>query len=150
MNDYLDPPASAEEQAEMATRAGFPLEASEAVETADGRDVRQDFEMTSNRGDCVSHVGLAREIAAISGRRLKVPQAQPAYSGRPASEVVGLTNHEPKGCPLYTGRVILGATVKPSPAWLANRLLARGYPAQQRRGRDELRALRDGTADACL
>ena len=67
MNEYLDPPASAREQAQLLTRAGFPLEASEAL---NGSDTRQDYEMTSNRGGCVCHIGLAREIAAISGRTL--------------------------------------------------------------------------------
>ncbi|MCH7547584.1 MAG: phenylalanine--tRNA ligase subunit beta, partial [Planctomycetes bacterium] len=62
INDYLDPPATAEEQADLLTKAGFPLEGTESVEG----DVLQDFEMTSNRGDCVCHIGLAREIAAIS------------------------------------------------------------------------------------
>lgn len=126
INDYLDPPATAEEQAELATRAGFPLEEREDVEVSDGADVRQDFEMTSNRGDCVCHVGLAREIAAVSGRTLKHPQAVPTTNGRPAAALVTVTNHEPQRCPLYTARIIRGAKIGPSPAWLADRLRARG------------------------
>ena len=83
LNDYLDPPADAGEQADLLTRAGFPLEGTEELETG---DIRQDFEMTSNRGDCVCHVGLAREIAALSGRSLKVPAAEQAelHHGAPA------------------------------------------------------------------
>ncbi len=126
INDYLDPPADADEQAELATRAGFPLEDRDEVEVSDGADVRQDFEMTSNRGDCVCHVGLAREIAAISGRALKVPAAEPKTAPEPASAHVTVTNHEPRRCPLYTARIIRGATIGPSPAWLADRLRARG------------------------
>ena len=61
INEYLDPPATPEEQAELLTRAGFPLEGREPL---GGSDVRQDFEMTSNRGDCVSHLGLARSRTA--------------------------------------------------------------------------------------
>ena len=72
INDYLDPPATAQEQADLLTQAGFPLEGQEPVE---GGDVRQDFEMTSNRGDCVCHLGLAREIVALSDRTLRVPQS---------------------------------------------------------------------------
>ncbi|MHC4909732.1 MAG: phenylalanine--tRNA ligase subunit beta [Planctomycetota bacterium] len=122
LNAYLDPPATAEEQAELATRAGFPLEGSEAVED----DVCQDYEMTSNRGDCVCHVGLAREIAAISGRALKVPVGSPSATGEPASDLLSVTNHVHERCPLYTARVIRGISVGPSPEWLQRWLRVRG------------------------
>ena len=121
MNEYLDPPASEQEQAELLTRAGFPLEGREPLS---GSDARQDFEMTSNRGDCVCHVGLAREIAAISGRRLRVPDAAPKATGGPVNQTITITNEQPRLCPLYTGRLITGAKVGPSPKWLADRLRA--------------------------
>ncbi|MCH7799012.1 MAG: phenylalanine--tRNA ligase subunit beta [Planctomycetes bacterium] len=121
MNEYLDPPASAREQAELLTRAGFPLEASEAL---NGSDTRQDYEMTSNRGGCVCHIGLAREIAAISGRRLIPCEAEPSVTGGPARDAITVTNREWELCPLYTGRVIRGVTIGPSPRWLADRLRA--------------------------
>jgi phenylalanyl-tRNA synthetase beta chain len=126
LNDYLDPPASAEEQATLLTRAGFPLEQTEEVVLGSASDVRQDFEMTSNRGDCVCHLGLAREIAAISGRTLKSPEANPAASGPAAADVVSVHNEEPQRCPIYTARIIRNVKVGPSPAWLADRLTARG------------------------
>ncbi len=122
INDYLDPPASAEEQADLLTKAGFPLEGTESVEG----DVLQDFEMTSNRGDCVCHIGLAREIAAISGRTLKLPTTTLNPTGPPVSEIATVTNREPDLCPLYTARVIRGIKVGSSPEWLAHRLRARG------------------------
>lgn len=121
INEYLDPPATPKEQAELLTRAGFPLEGREAL---GGSDVRQDFEMTSNRGDCVCHLGLAREIAAISGRALKPPQPSAIATGPPAQQVVTVTNLEGTLCPLYTARVIRGVRVGPSPQWLAGRLRA--------------------------
>ncbi len=122
INDYLDRPASADEQAELLTAVGFPLEGREDV---DG-DVRQDFEMTSNRGDCVCHLGLAREIAAISGRSLVEPTLNLNPTGPAAAELITVENREPQLCPLYTARVIRGVNVKPSPDWLADRLRARG------------------------
>lgn len=124
LNDYLVEPASADEQAELLTNAGFPLEGRADV---DG-DVQLDFEMTSNRGDCVCHVGLAREVAAISGRTLREPQPRvEAKKNAPkASSIISVENREPALCPLYTARVIKGVTVKPSPTWLAERLKARG------------------------
>lgn len=126
INDYLDRPADAQEQAELLTRAGFPLEASEEVAISSGVDFRQDFEMTSNRGDCLCHVGLAREIAALSGRELKVPVGQPRATGPAASTFASVTNEEPELCPLYTARIVRGVKVGPSPQWLVERLTARG------------------------
>jgi len=127
INDYLDSPVSAEKQADLLTRAGFPTEHAETVSLPDGStDVRQDIEITSNRGDCLSHVGLAREIAAMSGHKLKEPQPKPKATGPSAASLISVTNREHRACPLYTARVIKGVKVGPSPAWLANRLLARG------------------------
>ena len=96
MNQYLDPPATAQEQADLLTHAGFPLEHRQDVKLPDGSaDVRQDIELTSNRGDCLCHVGLAREIAAISMRQFKEPHASPKAGGPPASSVAKVTNREP-------------------------------------------------------
>lgn len=125
LNDYLDPPADAEAQAELLTRAGFPLEGRETIDD----DVCQDFEMTSNRGDCVSHLGMAREAAAISGRTLKLPEpdlSKPGLStgGPAAADSIAVINNETGLCPLYTGRVIKGVKVGPSPKWIADRLRA--------------------------
>ncbi len=118
INQYLDPPADAETQAELLTRAGFPLEGQTEI---DG-ETQQDFEMTSNRGDCVCHFGLAREIAALSGRTLAPPPATPEASGGPASAHVTVENRDPEACPIYTARIIRGVKVGPSPAWLQTRL----------------------------
>jgi phenylalanyl-tRNA synthetase beta chain len=127
INDYLAPHATAEEQADCLTRAGFPMESREEVRLPSGeRDVRQDIELTSNRGDCLCHVGLAREIAAISGRTLKAPTPQINATGPAASSLIAVENREKDRCPLYTARIIRGVKVGPSPAWLQERLLARG------------------------
>jgi phenylalanyl-tRNA synthetase beta chain len=80
--------------------------------------------MTSNRGDCVCHVGLAREIAAISGRTLKTPRPALTASGPPAGLEVAVANREPRLCPLYTARIIRGVSVHSSPPWMADRLRA--------------------------
>jgi phenylalanyl-tRNA synthetase beta chain len=127
LNDYLDPPATAQEQADLLTRAGFPLENREEVRLPDGTiDFRQDIELTSNRGDCLCHIGLAREVAAASGRKIKLPRPANTASGPQASALVRVTNREKGRCPLYTARVVRGVKVGPSPKWLAHRLLARG------------------------
>ena len=127
INVYLDRPADADEQGELLTMAGFPLEGREEISLPDGStDICQDFEMTSNRGDCVCHVGLAREIAAISGRTLKLPAPDNQATAQSVASEVKVTNHEPDKCPIYTARIIKNVTVGPSPEWLANRLRAIG------------------------
>ena len=122
MNDYLDPQASDAEQGDLLTAAGFPLE--ERIERED--DIALDFEMMSNRGDCTCHLGLAREIAAISGRNLVLPDTSVTESDDPIEDHVSVVNEEPEACPLYTARVIRGVKVGPSPKEMARRLEARG------------------------
>ncbi len=122
MNDYLDPPASETEQGELLTAAGFPLE--ERLEHGD--QVALDFEMMSNRGDCTCHVGLAREIAAISGRTLSLPECDAAEGDDPVEDHVEVDNQAPDACPLYTARVIRGIEVGPSREDIHRRIEARG------------------------
>jgi len=123
INDYLKNEISANEQAELLTAAGFPLEGREDL--PDG-DVRQDFEMTSNRGDCTCHLGLAREIAARTGNELICPQSSVDEDGPAVEESASIINFEPELCPLYSARVILGINVKDSPEWLAKKIENRG------------------------
>ena len=123
INDYLSNNVSSQEQAELLTAAGFPLEGRDDL--PDG-DVRQDFEMTSNRGDCTCHIGLAREIAARTENELLIPDNSVNDSGTPVEDSASVTNEEPELCPLYTARVILGIDVKDSPDWLATKIENRG------------------------
>jgi phenylalanyl-tRNA synthetase beta chain len=123
VNDYLDRPASAEEQADLLTAAGLNFD---GRDTADNGEVWQEIETTSNRGDCLCHVGMARELCAMSGRTLKAPTAQPRATGPAASTLVRVENHDHDNCPLYTARVIRGVKVGPSPAWMQDRLRAIG------------------------
>ncbi|MBC8310321.1 MAG: phenylalanine--tRNA ligase subunit beta [Phycisphaerales bacterium] len=123
INDYLKTDISADEQAELLTAAGFPLEGREDLPSG---DVRQDFEMTSNRGDCTCHLGLAREIAAQTGNDLLIPDNSVDDSGSAIEEFASVDNFEPELCPLYSARVIRGASVGESPEWLSRKLEDRG------------------------
>ncbi len=123
INAYLSSPATAVEQAEILTAVGFPCENSEQLASG---DFAQEIETTSNRGDCLCHIGLAREIAAASGRSLVLPARASTCAAEPASSAISVTNHEPQRCPYYTARVIRGVRVAPSPPWLQERLLAIG------------------------
>jgi len=123
INDYLKNDVTADEQARLLTAAGFPLEGRDDL--PDG-DVRQDFEMTSNRGDCTCHIGLAREIAARTENTLLSPEYTVVEEGPAVEDSIKVTNMEPELCPLYTARVILGATVTESPEWLKTKIENRG------------------------
>ncbi len=126
LNEYLEPATiTADSAEETLTFVGFPIESAE--ELANG-DVRLDVEVTSNRGDCLSHVGLAREIAAATGRRLRLPRAaEPTPVGGPdASGSVSVDNRVSDVCRLFTAQVIRGVKVGPSPRWLVEALEAVG------------------------
>jgi len=99
-----------------------------------GKDFRQYFpadavfhlEITHNRGDCLSHLGLARELAAGLGRELKYPKFQLVEDETPASSLASVKILDAEKCPRYGARIILDAKVKPSPRWMQRRLLAIG------------------------
>ena len=123
INDYLDRPATAQEQADLLTAAGLNFDGGDV---ADNGEPWQEIETTSNRGDCLCHVGLARELCAMSGRALKAPAAAARATGSPASKAVRVSNHDHRACPRYTARVITGVKVGPSPEWMQRRLRAIG------------------------
>lgn len=81
-------------------------------------DVIYEVEVTPNRGDCLSHLGVAREVAAITGNRVQLPDADPEEVEEKASDAVTVSIEDPELCPRYAARVIKGVTVGPSPAWL--------------------------------
>lgn len=123
LNTYLDKPVTADEAERLLTAVGFPLDGVEAH----GADHVLDVEVTSNRSDCLSHVGVAREIAAASGRQLRYPSTEPLpATGSPIGRVAHVDNQVPSLCPLYTAHGIMGVKVGPSPEWLVQRLEAVG------------------------
>lgn len=103
----------------------YTVGASFAVE-AGLADVAIDFEVTPNRPDCLSVLGIAREVSALNGSALTAPLATGADEGSPTSVDTSIDIADPAGCPRYVGRLIRGVSVGPSPPWLSNRLLAVG------------------------
>jgi phenylalanyl-tRNA synthetase beta chain len=94
-------------------------------------DVVLDADLTPNRPDCLSMVGMAREVAAITGKRFRPPVVEPP--GRPQEGVrkesarrIPVTLHDPLGCPRYSAQLVSGVKIAPSPVWLSRRLLAAG------------------------
>ncbi len=87
-----------------------------------GDDFCIDLEVTSNRPDCLGHIGVAREIAVLWEKDLKIPDPQPAETqGAGAAGSASVAIETPL-CTRYTGRVIKGVKVGPSPDWLVERL----------------------------
>ncbi len=81
-------------------------------------DVILDVTSTANRADALSMVGIAREVAALSGKTVCLPEA--ALPQVPAAAWVNVS--EPKACPAYIGTLVRGVKVAPSPEWLQKRL----------------------------
>lgn len=85
-----------------------------------------DIDLTANRPDCMSHIGVAREVAALTGKTLHIPEARPKEKG---PEIHSMTNVDilvPDGCPRYTARLIKNVKIGPSPQWLKDRIEAIG------------------------
>ena len=85
-----------------------------------------DLEITWNRADCLSVLGIAREVAALYGTELKLPVIEYSEGSESASDRISVEVTDAEGCPRYTGRYISGVTVGKSPAWMQSRLSACG------------------------
>jgi len=85
-----------------------------------------DIEITPNRPDALSVVGVAREVAALTGAPFRFPKVQVTEGEPEASALAAVDVQAPDLCPRFCARVISGLTVKPSPPWLAQRLRAIG------------------------
>jgi phenylalanyl-tRNA synthetase beta chain len=85
-------------------------------------DVLFDLEITPNRPDLLSHLGLARELAALTGLPLKSQREYTKASAKAQLETSNLKLEAPASCSLYTARLIQGVKVGPSPEWLRRRL----------------------------
>ncbi len=88
-------------------------------------DVILDVTSTANRADALSMVGIAREVVALTGATLKLPQAD-AIDSPASAETLTLKISEPQACPTYIGTVIEQVTITPSPRWLQQRLQSAG------------------------
>lgn len=88
-------------------------------------DIIFELNVTPNRGDALSHLGVARELAAILGQKLKMPAPKLAEAGGASSDKITVSIESDR-CWQYHGRYIEGVKIQPSPEWLKKRLLAVG------------------------
>ena len=85
-------------------------------------DVIFDLELTPNRPDCLGVLGVAREVAAVTGKELRTPSTDFVAGTRMVDELAKVTIHAPDLCTRYTASVIENIVVGPSPSWLAERI----------------------------
>jgi phenylalanyl-tRNA synthetase beta chain len=108
--------------AERLTMVGLTVDTVHAA----GDDFVIEVDLTSNRPDCLSHYGVAREVAVFESGAVVLPEGKPfAREGR-TSELTSVEVEDAKLCSRYAARIVRGVRVAPSPAWLANRLTLLG------------------------
>ena len=89
-------------------------------------DTVYEIELTPNRPDCLSVIGVAREIAAIENTRLKYPDFTLTDKDNEISKLTSIEIEAPDHCPRYVARLLKDIEIKPSPFWLQERLLSVG------------------------
>ena len=127
LRELVDVPVAVDELADKLTMCGFEVGAVEPwpadPRTSDGApDTVLDLEITTNRPDCLSVLGIAREVATAYGTELRMPEAAPPEADTDA-DAVPIAIDAPDLCPRYAG-ALAEVTVGPSPPWLARRLEA--------------------------
>jgi phenylalanyl-tRNA synthetase beta chain len=111
---FLDPQAS----------PGLPLDRALPLE-----DWILDINITPNRSDCLCVLGIAREVAALTGKPLRFPADKKAEKDPSADRLTSVTLDRPDLCPRYVAKLILGVRIGPSPFWMRRRLEACGVRA---------------------
>ncbi len=105
----------------------FDLEAGESISSAlELEDWILDIDLTPNRPDCLSIMGVAREVAALSGTRLKRKEVSLHEIGEMAQNRVEVEIQDPEACPRYAARVIEDIKIAESPFWLKRKLWSAG------------------------
>ncbi|MFA5889406.1 MAG: phenylalanine--tRNA ligase subunit beta [Actinomycetota bacterium] len=98
----------------------------DVVEALDLDDVVFDIDVTPNRPDCLSVVGVAREVAAIYGLPLVIPTPVVSEGDEEAGRLASVSIEDSDGCPRYVARVVEGVSAGVSPWWMRRRILAAG------------------------
>ena len=118
LRDYCGVSLPPDELARMLPELGMEVDNIEQV----GGDTVLELEITANRPDLLSMIGVAREVAAATGAALNTPEIALSCSGGSVADRTSVDLEAPDLCIRYTARLITGVRVAPSPAWLAARL----------------------------
>ena len=122
LSQYVDLKMSHDDLVDRLTMSGLNHEGTEEV----SGDQAIDLEVTSNRPDCLGHIGVAREVAVLYDVDLKIPDPQPNASSENIADICGVEIQCPDLCYRYTARLLRGVKIGPSPEWLVKRLEAIG------------------------
>jgi phenylalanyl-tRNA synthetase beta chain len=122
LKEFVDVPVEPRQLRQDLTMLGLNVES--CVQA--GEDWVLDVEVTTNRPDCLSHYGVAREAATFYRQPLKRLEFPAKESAEPASSEIAIEIADPDLCWRYCGRVVRNVEVKPSPEWLQKRLDAVG------------------------
>jgi len=122
LREYVDIQESADDLAERLTMSGIAVEGWEEIEG----DTVLVLELTPNRGDCYGLINVAREVAAIFGREVRLPRVFLKESERPVADYTQVEIQDAGLCPRYAARVVRNVVVEPSPPWMQKRLIRAG------------------------
>ena len=119
LKDYIDPKLSNDELIHRLVMAGWEVETVETV----GKDIVFELEITPNRPDCLNTLGLAREIGAITAKKVKYPKVK---SYKPSAKKLAVSIEDKKDCSRYVATLINDVAVKNSPQEISERLASMG------------------------
>lgn len=122
LNEYVELSMPMEVLIHRLTMSGLNFDGQEEVDD----DVQLNLEVTSNRADCLGHIGVAREIATLFELPLRLPDPQPKTNGKSIRDLCQVRIENPETCFRYTARVITGVKIGPSPDWMQKRLKTLG------------------------
>ena len=124
---YVDVELEPEELADALTMVGIEVGGIEhSSQGSEPPDVILDIDLTPNRPDCLSHIGVAREVSAITGAPLTLPDILSAEAPPAVDTFTSIDIEDPDACPRYVGRIIRDVAIGPSPPWLQQALTAVG------------------------
>jgi len=131
LKNYIDHGLSVQKLSDLLTMGGLEIEGLESVDLGGGRSTEVvELNVTPNRGYCLSHIGVAREVGAMIHKKCKLPAPDKpltkAMGAVPVKKKITVVNEETELCPRYTAMVIENVKPGPSPKWLADRLKAVG------------------------
>jgi phenylalanyl-tRNA synthetase beta chain len=131
LKTYIDHGLSVQKLSDLLTMGGLEIEGLESVDLGGGKTTEVvELNVTPNRGYCLSHIGVAREVGAMIHKACKLPSPDKklakAMGSVPVKKRITVVNEEPDLCPRYTAMVIENVKPGPSPKWLQDRLKAIG------------------------
>lgn len=118
LKQYVDMEEKPEVIAHRLSMAGILVEGLEKV----GSDLIMDLDLTPNRGDCLGLINLAREVSALTGQTVKIPEVKLYENAERVEDYIEVGIEDPDLCPRYAARVVKNCVIKPSPQWMQEAL----------------------------